>query len=472
MRAWIPANSGQRGLFGNSGSSGLRIRFPTTGGGTAFGMPVFLECSVEIVVSKSKRRIRTVANLRTPDNRIARIQANACCRSLSDALESPGECQRSSLRKPTLMSDTQPAVVNYAPNAGCVEIREIPIPYIGPEDVLMKVAAVGVCGSDLHQWTAEHSWPVNYPVTLGHEFAGTIEKAGASVTGFSVGDRVCSETAAVIDAHSPLSRVGRYNLDPARKGFGYGVDGAMTTQVRVPARCLHHVPDGLSLKLAALTEPCCVAFSAVAANADILPGDRILVLGPGPIGLLCAAIARMRGAEVALVGLARDENRLALANALGCEALTVDLAQDWARQRDGLGCDGVVDAAGVSATLQTAMELVRPAGWISKVGWGRQPLDFSLDPLVQKNVRLQGSFSHTWATWERVLVLLASRALPVETIVGGHWSLDQWESAFETMHSGAIAKSLLVVSSDCDVDSQIYTDSPLWTEFSQSERDR
>ena len=342
----------------------------------------------------------------------------------------------------------QPAIVNFAPTPHSVELREVPLPEIGMEDVLLEVAAVGVCGSDLHQWTAEHSWPVNYPVILGHEFSGRVAKVGSYVKNFKEGDRVVSETAAVINPDSPLARVGRYNLDPSRKGFGYGVDGAMTTHVKVPARCLHHVPKDLPLTTAALTEPCCVAFSAVASNVTVLPGDRILVLGPGPIGLLCGAIAKLRGAEVAVAGIARDAVRLKLAEELGCEAIDVSKAAEWAKARDGLGCEGVVDAAGISATLQTAIEVVRPAGWISKVGWGRAPINFSLDPIVQKNVTLQGSFSHTWAIWERVLALLASGALDVNKIVGGRWHLNEWETAFETMHSGSIAKALLVVKGD------------------------
>lgn len=340
----------------------------------------------------------------------------------------------------------QPAIVNFSPQAHSVELREVPLPQIGPDDVLLEVAAVGVCGSDLHQWTADHSWPVNYPVILGHEFSGRVAEAGTNVKNFCDGDRVVSETAAVINPDSPLARVGRYNLDPSRKGFGYGVDGAMTTHVRVPARCLHRVPDNLPLTTAALTEPCCVAFSAVASNVTVLPGDRVLVLGPGPIGLLCGAIAKLRGAEVAVAGIPRDAVRLKLAEELGCEAIDVSKAAEWANARDGLGCEGVVDAAGISATLRVAVDVVRPAGWISKVGWGRAPVDFSLDPIVQKNVTLQGSFSHTWAIWERVLVLLASGALDVNKIVGGRWSLPEWETAFETMHSGAIAKALLVVN--------------------------
>jgi alcohol dehydrogenase/L-iditol 2-dehydrogenase len=112
----------------------------------------------------------------------------------------------------------QMAVVNYAPEADSVELQEIPVPEIGPDEVLLEVAAVGVCGSDLHQWTADHSWPVNYPVVLGHEFAGTISKTGELVRNWSIGDRVVSETAAIIDPDNPLSREGRYNLDPTRKG--------------------------------------------------------------------------------------------------------------------------------------------------------------------------------------------------------------------------------------------------------------
>jgi len=336
----------------------------------------------------------------------------------------------------------EPAVVNYAPAKHSVDLREVPLPKIGPDDVLLEVAAVGVCGSDLHQWTADHSWPVNYPVVLGHEFAGVIRELGAEVAGFAAGDRVVSETAAVIDPQSPLTRQGLYNLDPSRKGFGYGVDGAMTRYVRVPARCLHRVPERLPLEKAALTEPCCVAYHAVAVNSHVLPGDRVAVIGPGPIGLLCAAMARLQGAEVAVVGLPADAARLELAKHYGCTPLVGD-SLHWAKARDGLGADGVVDAAGVSATLKLSLDLVRPGGWITKVGWGPQPLGFSLDPLVQKNVRLQGSFSHNWPIWERVLQLLASGQLDVGPIMGGIWPLEQWHEAFETMHSGQIAKAVL-----------------------------
>jgi L-iditol 2-dehydrogenase len=334
------------------------------------------------------------------------------------------------------------AVVNYAPQKGAVELRDIAKPEIGEHDVLLEVAYVGVCGSDIHQWTNDHSWPVNYPVVLGHEFAGRIAETGKAVAGWREGDRVVSETAAIIDPANPMSRVGLYNLDPTRKGFGYGVNGAMTRYVSTPARCLHRIPDQLPFEHACLTEPCSVAFNAVVNNARLKPGDRVIVLGPGTIGILCAAVAQLCGAETAVVGLETDRGRLRIAEQYGCETITGD-AMDWAKARDGLGADCVIDAAGASATLKTALELVRPNGHIVKVGWGPQPMAFSIDPLVQKNVTLQGSFSHNWPVWERVISLMAGGKLDVKPVIGGIWPLADWHQAFEKMHSGEVVKSVL-----------------------------
>jgi alcohol dehydrogenase/L-iditol 2-dehydrogenase len=333
-------------------------------------------------------------------------------------------------------------VVNYAPEKGSVEVRELEVPAFGDDDILLQVENVGVCGSDLHQWTADHSWPVNYPVVLGHEFGGHVVKLGKNVKNWKEGDRVVSETAAIINPDSPMTRAGYYNLDPDRKGFGYGVNGAMTRYVRVPARCLHQVPANLSFEQACMTEPCCVAYNAVAVNGNLRPGDRVVVLGPGTIGILCAAIAKLCGAQVAIVGLESDRTRLNIARHYGCEPIVGD-ALEWARARDGMGADAVIDAAGISQTLQIALQLVRPKGQIIKVGWGPQPLNFSLDPLVQKNVTLQGSFSHTWPVWERVIGLLASGQLDVKPIIGGIWDLEDWHTAFEKMHRGQVVKSVL-----------------------------
>lgn len=336
----------------------------------------------------------------------------------------------------------QPAVVNFSREKGSVEIREISKPVIGADDVLLEVANVGVCGSDLHQWSADHSWPVNYPVVLGHEFGGLIVEIGSKTNNWKIGDRVVSETAAVINANSPLTRVGFYNLDPDRLGFGYGVDGAMTRYVRVPTRCLHRIPNHLSFEKACLTEPCCVAYNAVVGNSRIKPGDRVVVLGPGTIGILCAAIAKLCGADVAVVGLTSDLHRLKIAEKYHCTTIIGD-ASPWTREVDGLGADVIIDAAGASAALKNALELVRPGGHITKVGWGPDPLGFSIDPLVRKNVTLQGSFSHHWSIWEKVIHLLAEGKLDVSPIIGGIWPITRWQEAFEKMQRGEVVKSVL-----------------------------
>lgn len=343
------------------------------------------------------------------------------------------------------MTDTMTALVNYSREPLSVELREVPLPTIGERDVLLRVGAVSVCGSDLHQWRGSHSWTVNYPCVLGHEFAGTVAHAGSGVLNFHEGDRVVSETAAVVDESSPLSRSGMYNLDPSRRGFGYGVDGAMTEYVRVPERCLHHLPADLPFEKAALTEPCCVAYNAVCVNGRIRPGDSVLVLGPGPIGLLCAKMAKLSGAgHLVIAGLPSDAHRLETARQLGAD-VTLDsgVLEYIAEVGDGLGVDVAIDCSGASTTLQIALRAVRPAGQIVKVGWGPQPLQFSLDPLVQKNITLSGSFSHNWPVWERVISMIVSGQIDLDPVISRVAALNDWHECFEKMEAGEYVKAVL-----------------------------
>ena len=341
------------------------------------------------------------------------------------------------------MPEKMAAVVQYALKPLSVELREVPVPQPGVGDVLLRVDGVGICGSDVHQYHNTQSWTVDVPVTLGHEFCGTIVAAGRKVQGFKEGDRVACETAAEIDPNSPLTRAGKYNLDPARRGFGYNVDGAMAEFVRVPSRCLHHLPKGLPPEVAAVTEPCCVAYQAVGVNSHVKAGDIVVVVGPGPIGILSAQVAKLFGAgEVIIAGLERDRPRMEIALKTGAtKAALVEEVPDLLKgMGDGLGADLVVDAAGVSASLEKALKWVRPTGQVTKVGWGPQPLGFSLDSLVRKAVTLQGSFSHTWPVWERVLSLLESGRLDVGPIVSRVAPLAEWKTCFESMKQGKLLK--------------------------------
>ena len=341
------------------------------------------------------------------------------------------------------------AVVHYELSEGGVELRQVPSPERpGEGEVILRTEAIGVCGSEVHQYHNSHSWPVNVPVILGHEFSGVVAETGPGVRGFREGDRVTSETAARICGECAYCRAGEYNLCPRRLGFGYGVDGAMADYVRVPARCLHHLPASVTPERAALTEPCCVAYNATVVKTHIMPGASVLVLGPGPIGLLCMALAKRSGAGwLAVAGLERDRPRLELAERLGADRTFAggreQLLAGIRERGDGLGVDAVIDASGVSAVLELALAAVRPGGQITKVGWGRDPLNFSLDPLVQKAVTLRGSFSHNYGIWERVIALMASGQLDPLPLVGRVEPLEGWRMCFDGMASGGIVKGVL-----------------------------
>lgn len=146
-----------------------------------------------------------------------------------------------------------------------------------------------------------------------------------------------------------------------------------------------------------------------------------------------------------MAGLPSDERRFVVARELG--AVPVVAHEVAARVRewgDGYGADVVVDAAGVSATLRSAAEIVRPASQIAKVGWGPQPMDFSLDPVVQKAVSIHGSFSHHWAVWERVIAMMASGQLNVQPLIGARLPISSWREGFAAMHCGDVVKAVLL----------------------------
>ena len=346
------------------------------------------------------------------------------------------------------MTNTQQAVVHYAFKPGAVELREMPVPEIGDEDVLLHVGAVAVCGSDIHQAHNTHTWPVKVPVVLGHEFAGTVAAVGQRIKTFKEGDRVVSETAAEVCGECIPCRSGRYNLCLQRKGFGYGLHGAMTSYVKVPARCLHHIPDELPFHFAALTEPCAVAYHALCVNSTIRPGDLVVVIGPGPIGLLCARMAALSGANPLIVaGKADDADRLQTAVRLGATH-TVNVDEEDLEAVVGgcdvLGAELVCEASGGSRPLEAALRLARPDGQVTKVGWSPPGVPIDTNPLVQKNLRLQGSFSHTYSMWEKVIHLLADGLLMPGEFVGLKTGLEDWENAFESMHTSRVIKSVLL----------------------------
>jgi alcohol dehydrogenase/L-iditol 2-dehydrogenase len=344
------------------------------------------------------------------------------------------------------------ALVKHSVDGPGVEIREIDEPRLQPGTVLVGSRAVGVCGSDVHLWRNAHSWEISLPVVMGHEIAGVIEAVGAGVTDWAVGDPVVCETAGSICGTCAYCRKGQYNLCPFRLGYGAKNDGFFTERVVVEPRILHRIPDSVPFEVAAMTEPFAVAFNALVERASVRPGDHVVVQGAGAIGALSVQIARLQGAaSITVLCTANDGARIPAVRALGADhVLDIGIDDVDAHVRalgDGFGADVVVDATGASAALRQGLEVVRPLGTIVKVGWGPQPLGFSLDPLVAKAVTLVGSFSHTWSTWERVLELFALGKLDSAVALGGTYTLESWESAFHDMESGRNIKSVMVFGS-------------------------
>jgi alcohol dehydrogenase/L-iditol 2-dehydrogenase len=343
------------------------------------------------------------------------------------------------------------AVVKYGRQSGEVALREVGEPDLRDDRVLLGVKAAGVCGSDLHMWKEHHSWRIKMPLVLGHEFCGVVRDVGAGVTGFQPGDRVTCETAAEICGRCVYCLSGGYNMCPRRLGYGALVDGAFTRYVVARPEILHRLPDNVAFEHAALTEPICVAYNAIVEKTHLKPGDLVVIQGPGPIGIMALQMVRLRGAGTIIVlGTSADAKRLAVAQRLGAH-YALDIQHEDATKLigslgDGYGADLVVDCTGVSHALRQALELVRPNGWITKIGWGPQVLNFSLDPLVQKAVTLQGSFSHTYSTWERALALLSKGQINLDPVIGGVYPLRDWQEAFTNMEAGECVKSVLRVS--------------------------
>jgi 2-desacetyl-2-hydroxyethyl bacteriochlorophyllide A dehydrogenase len=346
------------------------------------------------------------------------------------------------------MPDTMLAVVKYGQKPGEVELREVPVPEIGDTDLLVEVKAAGVCGSDIEFWRHSITFPVNTPVIQGHEFTGVIAKVGERVSGWRKGDEVVSETAAHICGRCRLCRTGSYNLCPERLGYGYGTDGAFTRFVRVPERILHRKPLEVSWNAAALTEPACVAYNALLVQSAPRPGEPMVILGPGPIGLFCLQVAKAISASpVVITGTSADERRLNLARSLGADvALNAETDDPVAAVLDlthGEGVPLVIDAAGHPVTVRQSLEMVARNGQVTKLGWGPESLGFSLDPVTQKAVRYQGSFSHTWRTWEAVLEMTRRGSLDPEALVTHEFPITDWLTAYELVESREAVKIIL-----------------------------
>ncbi|AYD03842.1 alcohol dehydrogenase catalytic domain-containing protein [Neorhizobium sp. NCHU2750] len=312
--------------------------------------------------------------------------------------------------------------------------------------LLIEVAAAGICGSDLHayEWTPGYEFmAANLPVTVGHEFAGIVRSAGQGVADFEAGDRVvCWPTKTCGQCSSCLA--GEPQNCSRRSIIGLHCDGGFADVVAVPAVNCRHIPDGLDLSLAALSEPLAVAVNAVDV-ADVKRGDRVAVLGPGPIGLAIAWVAKHRGAEVLIAGM-RDSLRLALALNMGIDH-AVDLADKSLEQavNDAFGrsVDRVIEATGVARSVSDGLAVLKPGGIFVVAGIHSRPLELDLTRFVREKKQLRGAHDTTDRALREAIQLLADNADVLSMLVTHRRPLSGGIEAFELARSRQAVKVLL-----------------------------
>lgn len=322
------------------------------------------------------------------------------------------------------------ALVKPEPGRGPLRLDDVPDPRPGPGEVRIRVAATGICGTDLHIRDGEY--PSSPPVVLGHEFSGIVDEVGAGVTGRRPGDRVVAQPQALTCGRCRHCQRGELNLCPDRRSIGSGIDGAFAASVVVPARVTHVLPEAIDLVHAALMEPVAVAVRAVLEQGEVARGERVLVTGPGPIGILCAQVARGAGAEVLLVGLPEDAARLKLAGSLGLATLTLPRAEAPAAVTAALGgeADRALECSGAAAGIDLCLGSLRAQGTLVQVGLGGAPRAIGIDRLVIRELRLVGTFAHTTASWQRALPLAAGGTLALAPLISHRLPLSRWEEGF------------------------------------------
>jgi len=341
------------------------------------------------------------------------------------------------------------ALQKIAPAFG-LELRDVPPPPPpGPGEVTVAVAAAGVCGTDVHiyEWTPGYEAMTGaMPVTLGHEFAGAIAAVGADVRGLDAGT-VVAVRPSVVCGRCAACTAGNPDGCTQRKGMGVTRDGGLASHVNVPADNCIPAPLDMDADLVALTEPMTVSAEAVD-TAEVVAGDRVLVLGPGNIGQGAALFARAAGAAQVVVVGKDDAPRLRVLNRMGFED-TVEsgsrpLAEALAPHLTRGKFDVVIEATGVPAIVQPALGVLRKRGILVIAGIHPAPVAIDLTRLVREHQQIRGSYRAPIATWARVIAFLAAHRAMVRHMITHTVPLAQAEDAFTLARSKAASKVLIL----------------------------
>ncbi|WP_396925605.1 2,3-butanediol dehydrogenase [Mycolicibacterium sp.] len=342
------------------------------------------------------------------------------------------------------------AAVYYGPNK--VEIDDVAEPEPAPGTVKLKVGFNGICGTDLHEYyagpifvpTSPHPLTgQQLPLTIGHEFSGTITAVGDGVTGWAEGDRVAVEPIYKCGDCAPC-RAGNYNVCQHIGFHGLMSDGGMAEYTVVPTSMLHKLPNSVSLELGALVEPMSVAYHA-ATLGDVSDGDTAMVFGAGPIGIGLWFALRGKGVDDIFV-VEPSATRRAAIESLGATTLdptAIDVPTFIADHTRGNGADAVFDAAGVTPAVTTALACVGSRKPMVSVAIYEKPLETPLLHLVMNESRIQGSLCYTGSDFESVISLMADGAYDTTGWVATIPIDDVVDEGFEALHAGKKMKVLV-----------------------------
>jgi L-iditol 2-dehydrogenase len=326
-------------------------------------------------------------------------------------------------------------VAKVREGAGHVELVERPEPVFVPGHVVLDVVATGICGTDLHIYDGEYA--ARPPVTMGHEVSAVVADVGEGVDESWVGARVVTETYFSTCGRCVHCTAERTNLCLERRSIGSFVDGGFAPRVLVPARNLHRLPDWLDGHAAAMAEPLACCCQSLLEPDRVAPGDSVLVVGPGPIGLLAAQVARAAGGTVHVRGTPRDEPRLAAAARLGFATSTTE-------DEPPGEFDVVVECSGHEAGMTFGLESARRGGRYVQIGLAGKPVTVPLDLVCFGELTVTSGNASTPRSWLRALELIEKRSVQLEPLLTEAVPLAEWERAFAATRSGAGIKYVLV----------------------------
>ncbi len=340
---------------------------------------------------------------------------------------------------------------------GKTALRDVEKPVCGKKDIIIKVESAAICGGDLHFYNGTLDLG-NYPIVMGHEFAGVIAEKGPDADPYwKPGDRVVSENTASVCGRCPACERGNFVNCPERRTLGCDENGAFTQYVKIPGdlldvykNCLFRLPESIPMDIAPLLEPAANSYMAVVQEGRLMPGENVVVFGAGALGLLCVQIAAIAGAaNIILVGMPSDQKtRFPCGMKLGATHTLInspdsDIAAQIKNICGNSGATLCIDAAGIPQVLKQALDIVRNDGIIVRIGMNDTSYGYGLNELNVKSVDVMGHMGYNTTSWRNVINLASIGKLDLASLVTHRLPLSEIENGFQLLRRQEAIKILI-----------------------------